>query len=247
MALFTDGTIARLDDLRAFESSVLDLASAEGIDVSAKLRIAQREFGTELVPFLTRNGHGRDLSNVVVTDAVLDAHALRTLSLIYRDLYQSRLNDRYEGKWREYAAQSDRAMRMLLESGVGINSTPIAKAAAPLAGSANGSLLPARTYYVRIAWTRDARVTGALSDAVGISIAPGERLTVSVASLPSSISGWLLYVGTSGGQPWLQTAEAVTSLSTWTEPDSGLRTDLESWPVQSAHYYVATRREIQRG
>src|SRR5262245_57001352 len=102
MSLFTDGSIAKLDDLRAYESAVLDLASGEGIDVASKLRITQRQLGTELMPFLAKSGVAEpDLSTVVVTDALLDAHALRTLELIYRDLYQSRLNDRYEGKWKE--------------------------------------------------------------------------------------------------------------------------------------------------
>jgi hypothetical protein len=59
MALFTDGSIAKLEDLRAYESAVLDLASSEGVDVGAKLRMAQREIATELTPFLRKSERHR--------------------------------------------------------------------------------------------------------------------------------------------------------------------------------------------
>ncbi len=48
MALFTDGTITTLEDLAAHESGILELAAGEGIDLAAKLRIAQEDIGVEL-------------------------------------------------------------------------------------------------------------------------------------------------------------------------------------------------------
>lgn len=249
MALFTDGTMARIDDLRAHESAVLDLASAEGIDVSAKLRLAQGELGTELLSFLSlrRSGAMRDLSNVVVTDAMVSAHAKRTLAMIYRDLYQSRFNDRYEGKWREYVVQSRNAMKDLLETGVGLSSAPIVKAAPPVAGFVNGGLLPARTYYVRIAWTRGGRITGALSDAVSVTVPPGAKLTIGAPARPDGISGWVAYAGTAAESAMPQTETALHPLTVWTEPNSGLLPNVSAWFVQTPDFYVENRRELPRG
>lgn len=247
MALFTDGIIARLDDLRAYESAVLNLASSEGVDVAAKLRTAQRELGTELIAFLAKSGMAtRDLSRVVVTDAMLDAHALRSLELIYRDLYQSRLNDRYEGKWREYVRQSERAMRHLIESGVGVTGAPLPKAPAPQVSFVIEGLLPARTYYVRIGWS-NGTATGALSEAANLSIPPGGKLRVSAPPLPDGIGGWVIYAGTSTGQTRLQTQTRLSGQETWTEPDSGLREDLSSLPSQPPDYFVEHGRRLLRG
>lgn len=246
MALFTDGTIARIEDLRAHESAVLDLASTEGIDVSAKLKVAQAELGTELLPFLRRGG-SYGLSHVVTTDALVSAHAVRALAMIYRDLYQSRFNDRYEGKWREYTTQSRRAMRDLFDAGIGIAFSPVPQAPKPAMSAASGALLPARTYYVQIAWTRGFHASGGLSVAEAISLAPESKVRVEAPQLPSGITGWLVYAGTSPEETALQTEDGLEPGMSWTEPDGGLRSDLESWPVQTPDFYLEVRRELLRG
>jgi hypothetical protein len=41
MALFTDAPISTLDQLAAQDTAVLDVASNEGIDASAKISLAQ--------------------------------------------------------------------------------------------------------------------------------------------------------------------------------------------------------------
>jgi hypothetical protein len=56
MALFTDGNIASIEDLKEYESAVLQAASIEGIDITAKLKLAQREIGFEIASFITRHG-----------------------------------------------------------------------------------------------------------------------------------------------------------------------------------------------
>ena len=43
MALFTDGPISSIEDLRGTTPQLLDVASAEGIDVTRKLALAQDE------------------------------------------------------------------------------------------------------------------------------------------------------------------------------------------------------------
>ena len=53
MALFTDGTISTLEELRGYESAVYDVASTERIDLSQKLVLAQQELGIELTSRLS--------------------------------------------------------------------------------------------------------------------------------------------------------------------------------------------------
>ena len=48
MALFTDGPISTTDQLVAHDSSVLDVSNREGIDLTAKLALAQEELGVQL-------------------------------------------------------------------------------------------------------------------------------------------------------------------------------------------------------
>ena len=66
MALFTDGTISTLEELRGYESGFYDVASIEGIDLSQKLVLAQQELGVELTARLFRE-QPEQLGRVVVT------------------------------------------------------------------------------------------------------------------------------------------------------------------------------------
>jgi len=54
MALFTDSPVSSIEDLSAQDSQLLDVASAENIDVTRKLALAQEEVGLELSALLTR-------------------------------------------------------------------------------------------------------------------------------------------------------------------------------------------------
>src|ERR1043165_654432 len=120
MALFTDGSISTLDQLAEQDSAVLDVASTEGIDASAKLMLAQQELGVELTAAFSRctpahtvssmswPGMGStvrgvlQLSNTAITSPLRLWHTYRTLAMIYRDAYSNQLNDRYLGKWNAY-------------------------------------------------------------------------------------------------------------------------------------------------
>ena len=94
MALFTDGSISSAQDLQEYDSSVLTVANAEGIDVAVKMTLAQQDLGNELMLFLFRRARFRDyqpnftrrtgLTDVVVTDALQQWHVLTTLALVYR-------------------------------------------------------------------------------------------------------------------------------------------------------------------
>ena len=72
MALFTDDSIFNSEDLRKYESSILDMASTERIELDVKLELARREIGVKITEFLLEHEAGvsyaRDLTNVVVTE-----------------------------------------------------------------------------------------------------------------------------------------------------------------------------------
>lgn len=130
MALFTDGIIASADDLRAYESSVIETANTEGIDLDAKLELSQRGIGEEIYRLLVDQtaAEGRppkvNLNQVTVTESLFQWHILYTLELIFRDAYHNQLNDRYRAKWAEYEKHSSAAKDRLFDVGLGVVQTP---------------------------------------------------------------------------------------------------------------------------
>lgn len=251
MALFTDGNIANLNDLRAYETSILDLAGTEGIDLGAKLSLAHRELEFEVVSYLLRRGQlsgaRRELDHVVVTDPMHHAHTMLTLALIYRDAYNSQLNDRYEGKWKQYSALSQKAIRQLFEIGVGIAYSPLPKPQPPAAELYVGGFRPATTYAVRCAVTGFSGYTGALSDASTWQATPGQTLQVTLGEVPAGAGGWSLYVSDGDGPLLRQNDQPLASGSVWTCPGEGLRTDIPTLLEQLPDYYVVNRQEMLRG
>src|ERR1039458_7428306 len=52
MALFTDGAVGSIEDLRGHDTQLLNVAPVEGIDVTRKLALAQEELGIEVAGLL---------------------------------------------------------------------------------------------------------------------------------------------------------------------------------------------------
>ena len=111
MALFNDGPISSLDDLRVYETSLLETASIEGVSLANKLDLAQRELGSEILRFLIQQLEPAEsivpgkLNQVVATDPLRRWHALRTLTVFFRDVHHNQLNDRYQAKWMAYESE----------------------------------------------------------------------------------------------------------------------------------------------
>src|SRR3954454_18431735 len=139
MALFTDGPAAAIEDLAAQDSQLLNVANAEGIDLTVKLGLAHEAIGLELEELLQRGSSFR-LCQVVVTPALRLWHTYRTLETVYRDAYFNQLNDRYAGKRDQFRELGMWARERLRQSGVGLTRQPIARAATPDAQPASGSL-----------------------------------------------------------------------------------------------------------
>lgn len=127
MALFTDGQINNLRDLQRYESGLLDVASVEQIDITAKMALAQDMIASDLLLFLLKrscqwepNRRVIDVGDVALTDPLRRWHGLKTIALIYEDAYNTQLNDRYQGKWRQYQQLAKEAEKTLYDVGVGL-------------------------------------------------------------------------------------------------------------------------------
>lgn len=156
MALFTDGPINTPAELEDHESAILDVAHSEGIDVSAKIRLAQEEIANRIVLFLL-SGAGETnrrvvgMSDVAVTQPLQQWHAHKTLALVYRDAYNRQLNDRYQGKWKEYERLAKASAETFFRIGVGLIADPVPRAGLPVLGTTPGASAGA-TFYVAITW-----------------------------------------------------------------------------------------------
>lgn len=251
MSLFTDRTISTTEDLRVYESSILDIANTEGIELEAKLRLAQREIGVELSAILLRQPQtadlSRDLRNVVVTEPLSQWHALHSLAVIYRDAYNNQLNERYLGKWKEYSRQSSRAGTLCLEAGVGVVMRPLDQAQAPSCNALPGGTLLQRTYYVQVAWVNAAGQTGAASEPVVLEVAAANLLTVQAVATPAEAAGWYLYVGVSGDSMLRQNVTPLYPGTVWIESIAGTSGVNSQKPGQKPDFYVTRQQRLRRG
>jgi hypothetical protein len=226
MSLFNDGRLTTAEDLCALESSILDVASAEGIELDRKMQVATREIGTRLTEFLLNYGDdpigARDLSGVMVTDPLREWHVAETMTAIFRDAHGSHLNDRYAAKLKHYAAWAREACRRFLDIGVGISNDPVPAADVPVCGITNGGVLPAADYWVQICWRSGLGRNGAVSDPVVVHVSAGQLLTVKAGKSPSGATGWNLYAGRTAELLMRQNASPIVPGATWIMPVDGL-------------------------
>ena len=253
MALFNDGSISELADLQAQETSILDTANAEGIDLAAKLVLAQREIGVELTAFLLTNDDGalgevaaRNLSKVAVTEALRQWHVFRTLALAFRDLYHNQLNDRYGQKWKEYARLADERSRLLYESGVGVVLAPLPRAGAPvveaIAGAASGA-----TYFLRASWVNSAGAEGAPGAPTAFTTDDGFVPRVTLGPAPAGVTGWHLYAGFAADGVARQTDAALPPGESWTPAGEGLRAGPAPGTGQEPDLFIRKTQRTIRG
>jgi len=255
MALFTDGTISTTEDLRAYENAIFDLASTEGIDLSTKLVLAQQEMEVELTDFLlqemeqdplTLTTTRPDLGRVVVTRPVKQWHVFHSLSLVYRDAYSSHFDDRYLGKWKEYARLTRWAATKSFDTGIGMVYEPIPRAPLPALSAVAGNL-PAATYWVSVAWTNAAEAEGSPSDPAVLVLANGSGLVVEAGIPPEIAAGWNVYAGNTVGEMLRQNEAPLAGGTTWQAPASGLQPGTKAGEGQPPDYFVTARRILQRG
>ncbi|MGE5569008.1 MAG: hypothetical protein ACM3S5_08230 [Rhodospirillales bacterium] len=222
MALFTDGAVSRIEDLIAYESSVLELAATEQIDLTVKLNLAQDELGIELEAMLAGREGAAGLANVAVTGPLRKWHVFHTLALIHRDAYHRQLNDRYLGKWNEYKRLAAWAREALLQTGLGVVFNPIPRAEKPELSYAPAAAAGAATYYVRMAWRNAKGEEGSPSDIATVSVPSGNIPVVKPVRPPACATGWNVYVGFSAQEQTLQNAGPLKVNEIWTAPATGI-------------------------
>jgi len=264
MALFNDAPISTLDQLAAQDSAVLDVASNEGIDASAKISLAQQELGAELTSAFSRSTFSRtspstwwpgsvatslyvlQLPNIVVTPPLQLWHTFRTLALVYRDAYGNQLNDRYAAKWKEYQDLAKWASTMLFQTGIGVVSDPIAVAGTPEVDVLSGTQ-PAMTYYAQVAWLNSAGEEGMASPVTSINAPDQNSVQVRPTNPPPNAVAWNVYAGAAIDSITLQNDPPLGINQTWLLPPSGLVQGRGPATGQSPNYYSQAPRFLQRG
>jgi hypothetical protein len=250
MSLFTDGAIADIEDLRGYDTQLLNVATVEGIDVTRKLSLAQEEIGVEvtgLLGRLTMAGQFNappEIGQVVVWQPLKLWHIFRSLEMVYGDAYNNQLNDRYSGRRDEYHEAARWAHDKVIEYGLGIAVDPVRRASAATVRVSKGSLADG-TYYVAVAWMNAAGEEGASSAPVTIAVS-GSSFAVET-DLPARAKGWNVYSGTSPETMTLQNGTALAAGQSWVQPNSLSTTGRAAGDGQKATYILAVPRAIQRG
>jgi hypothetical protein len=227
MALFTDGLICDQESLREYESSILDVARTEGMELTPKLRVAQREIGFDIAAFLQRNGSrylspDLELTNVAISETLRHWHAVHSLSVVYRDAYFAHLNDRFREKWAQYSLLAKEAKRRCFTAGIGIVSSPLARPDAPAWDLVQGEAPASRRYLIAVA-IENGEAASAASSPVTAEADPGTLVRVQLGQLPTD-SRWVVYAGTADGRLVRQTTISLPGGSVWTEAACGVAT-----------------------
>jgi hypothetical protein len=248
MALFVDGNPSQITDLANYESSIVEVAATEGIDLTAKLTVAALEIGLELQRFLVNVPGGQQftLGNIALTDGLRQWHTLLALAATYRDAYFQQLNDRHKPKWKEYERLARASGQMVFETGVGVVFNPLTKPLQPLLGQLAGAH-PARTYYARVAWVNAEGVESSPSDTAAFTTQEGTALTVRAIGAPAAARGWNLYAGLLDDQALKQNNAPLALGSTWTLPSTGLVTGSDPGTGQVAEYFLRQIAVLLRG
>lgn len=243
MALFTDGPASTIEDLAAQDSQLLNIANAEGIDLTVKLGLAHEAIGLELEELL-RRGSSYRLSQVVVTPAIRLWHTYRTLESVYRDAYHSQLNDRYAGKRDQFRELSKWAHNRMIQAGVGIALSPVPQAHAVGLQASSGELEEG-AYYAAMAWVNAAGEEGTCSPPAAIELTGG-GFYVWPPPPPAGATAWNVYAGTGPESLTRQNGTPLAPEAPWpaaTVSKSGARPG----SGQTASLTHAIPRVLQRG
>ena len=207
MALFSDGAISTVADMTAQDSTVLEVAQTEGINLTQKLALAQAELGLELASLLERGRSTYNplwgqtqltVANVAVTPSLQVWHAYRTLAAVYRDAYFSQLNARYEAKWQLFEKLARKAMLDTIEVGVGLVWDPVPQAGAPQLSTVAG-VGAGGDFYAAGSFLNAAGEEGLPSAVTDLTVAAGSVLVIGAGTAPANATGWNAYAGNDPG------------------------------------------------
>lgn len=255
--LLTDGSPNSPEDLRVYESAILDVASGETINLDTKLSLATEEISETVLNILlahTNVAMGGDVlrrslgvSDVVVTRQLKRWHALHTLAIFYRDAFNNQLNDRFQVKWSEYQQLERVARESALQYGIGLVTTPVPEAGIPVVNSVPG-LLPATVYYVQITWVSATGQEGNPSKPTAFEGPLASLVTVTNGiPVPAVATGFNVYIGLTDCTATLQNSTPIAIGQTFTEATTGLVAGAAVGMGQSPDYYVTGGSVLRRG
>ncbi len=265
MALFTDGFAATVDDLLGYEADLQAVASAAGLDLNTKLRLAEVEVGAQIEASSRRPGNvfyggnagwlstgGEvslprfDTAQVVVTPPLRLWLIFQSLALVYRDAHTRKANDKYLPKWREYKELAKWASDLLFQTGVGLTATPIPRAQQPEVEFEDSSLTGLAAF-IRITWTRGESEEGAGSLEKAVRTVSGQALKITPPTAQAAATGWNVYIGRRKGEALRQNEQPLELGQPWTMPDTGFVAGDEIGDGQAPDMFRTAPRYLQRG
>jgi hypothetical protein len=259
MALFTDAEIITLENLLPFEGSLVQVASAHGINIDTKISLATNAVSEKLLQLLRDTGMSDPqwlsrrvigLSTVVVTPPLERWLCFESLTKVFAEAYNVQLNTRFQRKWKEYQGESQFAADQTIQAGLGIVFTPLPKPQMPEVSVQQGRA-PAESLFVQTSWVNLKGSESALSPINGLVLSNQSTITVQMAegalAAPAAALGWNVYVGSEANQITLQNGNPLVIGSTWTLPVSGIVNGAEGGNGQSPQFLVPISRQIRRG
>jgi len=228
--LLTDGSPNTTENLRVYESAILDVTHAEMIDLEVKLELATEEISEDILDFLLDH-RGADpqatgrravgTADVVVTRQMKRWHAVHTLEIVYRDAFNNQLNDRNQAKFLEYRELSRNAREHTFHFGVGLALIPIPQAQPPVFSAVAGPI-PQTTYYVRASWVGAAGQEGAPSEITTYDAPAGSLPVVQMIDPPAGATGFNVYLGLTSDSLALQNPAPIAVGQSFTLASTGL-------------------------
>ncbi len=251
MALWMDGVPSTTEDLRAYESSILETARSEQIDLSTKLVLAQREISGSLHLFLVEQtaaegtAPATTVNQVVLTADLIHWHTLRAIELTYRDAFHSHLNDRHQLKWQEHVRLAREAGNRTFESGVGIVNLPVARALGVTVRGVPGVMAPG-IYEIRVTWQNALGQEGSPSEANVFVSEAGMVPEIQPGLPPPNAVAWNAYAAPLGQSPRRQNSSPLAVDARWTAPATGLSTGVVVGSGQIPDRYLRASQTLVR-
>jgi hypothetical protein len=255
MAMLLDGPPSTIGDLSIRDSDLLDVAAAEGIDLSAKLQLAATDIGNAvesmLLSLLPLCGLIRQrfpsLRHIAVTQQLKLWHTFSSLRLVYQDLYYSRLNDRYQAKMKMYREEELQALNELRTVGFGIVFDPLPQALAPNVAMVQSAGSGGGTVYVAVSYVNQKDEEGLASLPIEADVPSGNAATVNLTALADNATAWNLYAGVSPDALSRQNSQTLDPLAAPTLVPANLGSGPRPGSGQHANQLYPLPRRILRG
>jgi len=253
--LLTDGSPNTTEDLRVYESAILDVAHTEMIDLEVKLDLATEEIAEDVLDFLldhtgadphAAGRRGMGVADVVVTRQMKRWQAVHTLEIVYRDAFNNQLNDRYQPKFREYRELSRNAREHTFHFGVGLALVPIPEAQPPVFSAVAG-LIPQTTYYARASWVTASGQEGAPSEITTYDAPAGSLPVVQMREAPIGATGFNVYLGLTPEGLALQNQTPIPAGQSFTLQGTGLVQGRAPSDGQTPDLYINGGWMLRRG